>query len=119
MYFTSESRQTTTDEHHRWRVTGEFTDILIFLGEFMMNRVSGEEMRLYSKQLYENDDGVVFHFSCNWDIEQMGNALNHHCEENLCVYKKFSPAIRSSLVYLGTPTNPRNEHIPTTPQHGD
>ena len=84
---------------YRWRVHGDFSEILSFLGEFVMNREPGQEMRLYSKRLYETDDATYFHFGCDWNPEKMNDVVDHTVVVNA--------SIRSTLVYMGTWTDPR------------
>jgi len=98
-------------DQHRWKITGEFVDILSFLCEVVLNRQHGTEMLLHSQQMYETDDAVAFHFTTNWGPEKMNEVLHSLCSHHL--------ALRDGIIYLGTPTNPTHAHLPQTPPHGD
>lgn len=83
---------------HLWRVEGEFVDVLAFLCEFVLNRPHGSELLLHSQRMYESEMGVVFLFTGSWGLAEMTNAFNASCSH-------FG-AIRTGMVYLGTPSTP-------------
>jgi hypothetical protein len=94
-------------DQHRWKITGEFIDVLSFLCEVVLNRQHGTEMLLHSQNMYETDDGVAFHFTANWGPEQMRSVLALMCSHHLILMDK--------LIYLGTPTHPTFAYLSNPP----